>query len=105
MTDTRETAAAHLNNALTLARLSDPHTIDEAKETIASMEARIARALEMLPASPAVTRFWPFSEQGEPVPSTRGDIHEGCGGIWGAPSDAHDSGLIDRCSKCGEERA
>jgi hypothetical protein len=34
--------------------------------------------------------------------STTGDQHDGCGGIWES-ADAY--GLIDRCSKCGEERA
>lgn len=47
----------------------------------------------------------------KPLPadiSTRGSIHEGCGGTWEAPPGEEGSGiagLIDRCTKCGEERA
>lgn len=40
--------------------------------------------------------------------STRGDVHAGCGGTWGKPEGALESsmpGLVDRCTKCGEERA
>jgi hypothetical protein len=43
---------------------------------------------------------WPL--YAEITTSTTGDAHEGCGGIWRS-ADAH--GLIDRCDKCGEERA
>ena len=43
-----------------------------------------------------------------PASSARGDVHVGCGGTWGAAESALEAGvpgLVDRCTRCGEERA
>lgn len=50
---------------------------------------------------------WPRREtaaemSGATVSST-GDVHVGCGGVWRNSPDVPD--YIDRCDKCGEERA
>lgn len=47
------------------------------------------------------TELWPW-ETPPVTTSTAGDPHEGCGGTWLV---ADDCDLIDRCDKCGEERA
>lgn len=80
----------------------DPQVFDDAKAVA-----------NLMVCDPGWSRFYPQElpfalAVYDGVRSTRGSPHAGCGGIWGQAEAMLESGmpgLVDRCTKCGEERA